>query len=207
VNQFDPRITPARPDLAAAHVKGNIPAVRYVEGQTKQAIRGQVALRAAPSFDALLHTEIFFGELFTVYEEKNGWSWGQAQLDSYVGYARSSEFASSGQASSHRVNVFKTPLLPAPDAKCSAVDFLPFNAMVAVLSRKEGYAQVAAGLFVFLAHLVPLSSHDADWVAVAEHFLGAAYLWGGRQLTVSTAPALSSSRWKRAASARRATPI
>ena len=31
MDAFDPRLTPARPDLAAAHLKGVIPAERYVE--------------------------------------------------------------------------------------------------------------------------------------------------------------------------------
>jgi cell wall-associated NlpC family hydrolase len=34
--------------------------------------------------------------------------------------------------------------------------------------------------FVFAAHLAPLDQHAADWVATAERFLGAPYVWGGK---------------------------
>ncbi|MGQ0742100.1 MAG: C40 family peptidase [Alphaproteobacteria bacterium] len=180
MTDFDPRVTPARPDLAAAYLKGKVQAARYAEGEIKQAIRGNVALRGVPSFDAQLHTEILFGELFTVYEEKNGWVWGQAMLDSYVGYARASEFAPPGPAPTHRVSVFKTPLLPAPDTTRGAVDFLPFGAKVAVLSEEERYTRIADGLYVFSGHLVSLVSRTADWVAIAERFAGVSYLWGGK---------------------------
>lgn len=180
MNPLDPRLTPARPDLAAAHLRGKVEARHFAEGEIKQAIRGNVALRGAPSFDGELHTEILFGENFTVYEEKNGWAWGQCALDSYVGYARSSEFASPGPAPTHRVTAFKTPLQSAPELKRGAVDFLPMNAKVAVLGEEDRYAKIGDGIYVFAGHLAPLAAKASDWVAVAERFVGFPYLWGGK---------------------------
>jgi len=180
MSAFDPRLTPARPDLAAAYLMGKVEAARFAEGKIKQAIRGNVALRDAPSFDAQLHTEVLFGEMLTVYEEKNGWVWGQCALDSYVGHARSSEFASPGPAPTHRVDVFKTPLQSAPDVKRGAVDFLPMNAKVCVLAEEDRYAKIADNLYVFAGHLVSIASRAPDWVAVAERFMGVPYLWGGK---------------------------
>jgi hypothetical protein len=180
MNPRDPRVTPARPDLAAAYLMGKVEAARFAEGEIKQAIRGNVALRDAPSFDAQLHTEILFGEMFTVYEEKSGWVWGQCALDSYVGYARASEFASPGPAPTHRVAVFKTPLQPAPDVKRGAVDFLPMNAKVCVLDEEDRYARIAENLYVFSGHLVAIAARAPDWVALAERFIGIPYLWGGK---------------------------
>ena len=179
---FDPRLTPARPDLAAASLKGKVEAARFAEGEIKQAIRGNAALRDGPSFDAQLHTEILFGELFTVYEEKNGWAWGQCAFDSYVGYARSSEFASPGPVPTHRVAVFKTPLQPSPDVKRGAVDFLPMNAKVCALAKEDRYAKIADNLYVFAGHLVSIASRAPDWVTVAERFVGIPYLWGGKTI-------------------------
>ena len=180
MSAFDPRLTPARADLAAAHLQGKVAAARFVAGEVKQAIRGNVALRGAPSFDAERHTEILFGEMFTVYEEKNGWAWGQCALDSYVGYARASEFASPGPMPTHRVATFKTPLQPARELTRGAVDFLPLNAKVAVLGEENRYARIGDGLFVFAGHLIALATPASDWVAVAERFLGFPYLWGGK---------------------------
>jgi cell wall-associated NlpC family hydrolase len=180
VSAFDPRVTPLRADLAAVELKGKVEAARFAEGCAAQAIRGTVALRKSPSFDGRLETEILFGERFAIYEEKNGWVWGQCALDSYVGYARSSEFASPGAPVTHRVTAFKTALLHAPKLKYAAVDFLPLNAKVAVASEEERYARIGDGLYVFSGHLAPLARKEADWVAVAERFAGFPYLWGGK---------------------------
>jgi len=84
VSTYDRRTTPARPDLAAAHLKGQVEAARYAEGRVARAHRGFVPLRAAPSFGAAQETQLLFGERFTVYEDKDGWAWGQIERDSYV---------------------------------------------------------------------------------------------------------------------------
>ncbi len=180
MSAFDPRITPARADLAAAQLKGKVEAARFVEGRMAQAIRGTVSLRESPSFDASLETEILFGEHFTIYEEKNGWVWGQCALDAYVGYARASEFATPGPAPTHRVTAFKTALLHAPQLKSASADFLPLNAKVAVMGEENRYARIGDGLYVFSGHLAPLARKEADWVTVAERFTGFPYLWGGK---------------------------
>ena len=35
---FDPRITPARPDLAAAHLRGKVQAAQFVEGTAQEVV-------------------------------------------------------------------------------------------------------------------------------------------------------------------------
>jgi hypothetical protein len=82
---LDKRTTPARADLAAAHLKGVVDAPRYVEGTTRSVWVGRAALRVRPSDEAAQDSELLFGESFTVYDRANGWAWGQAQNDSYVG--------------------------------------------------------------------------------------------------------------------------
>lgn len=180
MSAFDPRVTPARADLAAVHLKDKVEAQRFVEGHTAQAIRGTVSLRNTPSFDGRLETEILFGERFTIYEAKNGWVWGQCALDSYVGYARESEFATPATAPTHRVTAFKTALLHQPELKSAASDFLPLNAKVAVMGEEERYARIGDGLYVFAGHLAPLAHKESDWVKIAERFAGLPYLWGGK---------------------------
>ena len=60
---YDRRIVAARPDLAAAHLKGIVVAERYREGRIKQVVKASVGLRSAPGLDAPLETELLFGEM------------------------------------------------------------------------------------------------------------------------------------------------
>ena len=60
---LDPRITPARPDIAAKHLRGKVEAASFVEGTVQQVIAGIVPLRAAPSHEATQLTEALCGEL------------------------------------------------------------------------------------------------------------------------------------------------
>jgi len=84
---FDPRLTPMRPDLAAAHLKGKVEAARFVEGTLREVVDAQAPVRRSPSPDAAYETEALKGERVTVYETtEEGWSWGQLESDGYVGW-------------------------------------------------------------------------------------------------------------------------
>ena len=49
---FDRRVTPARPDLAAAHLRGKVDSESFVEGRVMQVGRGVAGLYSAPAADA-----------------------------------------------------------------------------------------------------------------------------------------------------------
>ena len=76
---LDPRITPARADLAAKHLEGKVAAARFVEGARLRGDRAAgAAARASRAPDAPLDTEALKGERVTVYESNDeGWAWGQ----------------------------------------------------------------------------------------------------------------------------------
>ena len=67
--RFDPRVTPARPDLAAKHLQGQVNASRFVEGTAYEVVEGQAPLRRAPAPDAALETEALCGERVVIYEQ------------------------------------------------------------------------------------------------------------------------------------------
>ncbi len=177
---LDPRINAFRADLAAAALKGAVDAQRFVEGKAATVLRGTVSLRKHPQMDAGMETQLLYGERFTVYDEKDGWAWGQAELDHYVGYVDAEALLASSLDSTHRVAVLATPVLPAPDIKRAALDLLPMNAKVRVVGEENRFAKIENGGFVYAAHLVPHSDRCKDWVGVAQGFLGVPYLWGGK---------------------------
>ena len=57
-----PRTTPARADLAAAHLKGKVKAARYVEASLRLVADSSVPLHTAPRPDAPLVTEALYGD-------------------------------------------------------------------------------------------------------------------------------------------------
>jgi hypothetical protein len=59
---FDPRVTPARPDLAAAHLRGQVQAARFVEGIEFEVFDPVAPVRRSAVPDAALETEALKGE-------------------------------------------------------------------------------------------------------------------------------------------------
>ncbi|MBV9556921.1 MAG: C40 family peptidase [Pseudolabrys sp.] len=176
---FDRRFTPARPDLAAAHLRGHVDATAFVEGRDMQIVEPIADVRNAPTPDASLDTQALCGERVIVYEEHEGWAWGQLQRDSYVGYLPAHLLSSNEQKPTHRVTALRTFVYPAPNMKIPPLKALPLGAEVTVEGEGE-YVRVAGHGFVYAPHLAPLAQHEPDFVAVAERFLGVPYLWGGK---------------------------
>ena len=178
----DPRLTPARSDVAAARLEGKIAATRFVEAQPRQVRVGACVLREAPSFVARLATQMLYGEVFDVYaDDADGWVWGQARLDNYVGYARAESFDSAIHTPTHRVAVLRTLVFPEPDKKSQPPSPLSLNAKIAVQApHQNGFAPLSRGGWVYAAHLTPMGEAVDDWVSSAELFVGQPYLWGGK---------------------------
>jgi cell wall-associated NlpC family hydrolase len=180
VTSFDRRRTPARKDLAAAHLEGVIAAPRYVEGRRMRIIDELIALRAEPAPDCSLDTQLLFGEEVVVYDSEEGWAWGQAQNDSYVGYMPADSLTAATGAPTHKIVAPRTFLYPAANMKTPNLGALPMGAQVEVRATRGDFVQLANGLFVFAAHLSEITARQPDFVAVAEMFAGAPYLWGGK---------------------------
>lgn len=176
----DPRLTPARPDLAAESLRGLIPAPRYAAGTPRVVADPVAPLRRAPSSGAPLDTEALMGETVTVYDsDDEGWSWVQLEADGYVGYLPSDALRAPAGAPTHRVSATRTFLFPGPDIKLPPLATLPFGARLAVREAGETFVRLASG-FVFARHVAPLDAPEPDLVAVATRFIGTPYLWGGR---------------------------
>ena len=178
--KFDPRLTPARPDLAAKHLQGKVQAARFVDG-TPYEINDPVApLRREPQSDAPLDTEALMGERLTVYEiTDEGWAWAQLENDDYVGYVPASALVPPALTRSHKVSAVRTLAFPGPSIKLPPVAMPPLGSRVAMSREQDRFAVSAVG-FIPLGHLAPLAQREKDFVAVAERFMGVPYLWGGK---------------------------
>jgi cell wall-associated NlpC family hydrolase len=181
MSAFDPRVTPARGDLAANYLAGKVAATRFVEGRVMEVLEPQAPLRRAPRSDAPLDTEALKGERVTVYEmNAEGWAWGQLAADNYVGWLPANALAVPGAAPTHKVAALRTLVFPGPSIKLPPIEALPLGAMLAVTRIEDRLAVTAAGGYVPAAHLKQLGDNETDFVAVAERFVGTPYLWGGK---------------------------
>lgn len=177
---LDPRLTPARPDLASAALKGQVEAARYVEGDLRRVAVPVAPLRRRPASDAPLETQALFGETVRVFEDDpEGWSWVQLEADRYVGYLPTEALAAQGAAPTHTVRALRTFLFPGPDIKLPPREALVLGSKVAVREVRGGFAVTPDG-FLPIVHLAEPAEREGDFVAVAARFLGVPYLWGGR---------------------------
>jgi cell wall-associated NlpC family hydrolase len=179
VRPLDRRVTPARPDLAAATLAGRVEAARFVEGSRRRIVDSVAPLRRSPLASASLDTEALYGESVVVYEERDGWAWAQLERDDYVGFLPLSALGAPGEAD-HRVAVPRSFAYPGPSIKLPPALALPLGARLAIVARDGDFAVTAEGWYVYAAHLAPLDAKAPDFVAIAECFLEAPYLWGGR---------------------------
>ena len=105
----DPRLTPARPDLAAKYLEGKVTAARFVAGEEFEIADALAPLREAPAPNALLHTQALKGERVTIYDRNGeGWAWGQLEADGYVGYLPANALAAATTPPTHKVSALRT---------------------------------------------------------------------------------------------------
>ena len=177
----DPRLTPARPEVAAKYLEGRVKAVRFVTGE-EFGVRDTIApLREAPSADAMLSTQALKGERVTIYDRNGeGFAWGQLNGDGYVGWIPDAALLRPTAAPTHKVTALRTFAFPGPSIKLPPVETLPLGACVTVAREDGAFAVTDEGWYLPRRHVVSLEAMEKDFVAVAERFFGTPYLWGGK---------------------------
>lgn len=164
------------------------PAPRFFTGAPLQVTAGVAAMRADPYADAEMVSQALHGEEVHVYDERDdGWAWVQLQTDKYAGFVEMDALSAPVLEPTHQVTALRTYVFSEASLK-SAPCFLISRTARVVVDRelggepRNGFLPLARGIgWVFGEHLAPLDVFAPDWVAVAESFVGAPYLWGGRE--------------------------
>ncbi len=177
----DRRLTLMRDGVADVRLEGLVAAQRFAPATPMQASAPIASIRKAPAPDAEQEDQLAFGERFDVLFEVDGFAFGQARRDGYVGYVTSDALSAPVLAPTHRVSALRTYGFSAPDIKSAIVGLYSLNALLTVEARDGRFVKVARSGWFIEAHLTPIGRGEADWVAVAERFLGAPYQWGGRE--------------------------
>jgi cell wall-associated NlpC family hydrolase len=171
----------ARPDLADLDLQGLVAAERYEAPTLRQVAVPTTAIRKAAHPMAEQWDQLLFGELFRVLDVQDGFAWGQAARDGYVGFVAVDDLAAPGGPATHQVAVPRTYAFAEPNIKSRPVGLYSLNALTAVEATEGRFAKGEGTGWFTAAHLAPIGVALNDYVAVAEGYLGAPYQWGGRE--------------------------
>jgi cell wall-associated NlpC family hydrolase len=177
----DPRLTPARPEVAAKYLEGKVKAARFVEGEVVEVIEPIAPLRSGPFANAELATQALKGDRVTVYDRNGeGFAWGQLNSDGYVGWIPDAALAKIAAPPTHKVTALRTFAFPGPSIKLPPVETLSLGVKLTVTREDGAFAVTRDGWHLPRRHLGVLDAAETDFVAVAERFVGTPYLWGGK---------------------------
>ena len=96
---MDRRLTPANGRVAALYLQGQVQADHFTAGHLRRIIQAVVDLNTSPGGPR--DRQLLFGAQVTVYEDRDGSSFVQADADGYVGYVPTACLGSAQTATHH----------------------------------------------------------------------------------------------------------
>jgi hypothetical protein len=137
-------------------------------------------LRSAPDTGAEQASQLLFGEDFAVLREEGAFAWGQASRDGYVGWVETAALDGDPEEPSHWVRVPRAAVLMRPKIRAPSMGILGMNALVRVVQESAAFSEIAGLGWVATTHLAPIGLGFRRPTLTAASFLGAPYVWGGR---------------------------
>jgi hypothetical protein len=179
---LDPRLTAMRDGVASRALEGVEPADVYLDPRPMVCAVPAAGIHRAGDAGSEQMDQLLFGERFDLLEEEaGGWVWGQARRDGYIGFVAAAHLTPVGPEPTHRIAAIRTYAFAEPSIKSRALGCYSINALVTVEAEEGRLRKVAGSGWVPAEHLGPVGVFETDHAAVAERFVGAPYLWGGRE--------------------------
>jgi hypothetical protein len=173
-------MTLARPDLAPIAYEGVQRAETYGKPRRTRVAAITAALKDAPDKAATQVSQLLFGEGFDVLREEGGFAWGQAARDGYVGWVDAGALDGALIEPSHWVRATRTAILERPKIRAPSTGVLGLNALCRLVEQSGPFSEVEGLGWVATAHLAPMGLGFGEPTTIATAFLGAPYVWGGR---------------------------
>lgn len=170
----DRRTTPANTRVALfGHASNGQTEVAAIEASVSKPVAD---LRRAPN--GARDRQLLMGERFEVLERHQGWAFGRATRDGYVGYVAEGDLGFPFQPT-HFISARASHLYPEDDFKSEAGEAISFGTQICVVDERRKFVETDTGHFVPKAHVRLKARPFSDPVPVAQLFFGAPYLWGG----------------------------
>jgi len=137
-------------------------------------------LRKRPDDKAEALTELLFGEEVSVMFSRSDWAEIESLTDGYKGFIPAAALGEPGPAPTHLVTALRTLAYPEPNLRVPPIGALSFLSRTHPSAERNGFAELAEGVWVPANHLSPLGTVEPNHIKTAKRFLEVPYLWGGR---------------------------
>lgn len=125
-------------------------------------------------------TQLVFGEIFIVSEEKGGWCKGICAHDGYTGHIEKKHLSKTIAPATHIVTATRSHVYQDADIKSPHAGTVSFGSQLQIMETRQGFSQTATGVWIYQKHISPIGTREKDHTATARKFLETPYYWGGR---------------------------